>query len=181
MPPSQAQNPSKIDSKTHSIANNTKVWFLHDIPSNLLTFACPEGMKIHQKSLYKQVKSSFKIYVQTGYKNISKNLLETFPKSSKMGWVEPVKSASDTNQALKELPRWFWRSTWPQNASKIPPQGLQNDAKMINDDQTWSSWYDSHDLIIRVWPSWYDHHDMISKGVNTKTFITRAPSRFRRS
>ena len=139
--PTWAPNPSKIGSQTPSIANNTKVWFLHYLPSNLLTFACPEGMKIHQKLLYKQVKSCFKICIQKSYKNICKNLPKSFPKSSKMGWVELVKSASDTNQALKELPRWFWRSTWPQNASNIPPK----DSKMTQNYKRWP------DMIIMIW------------------------------
>ena len=45
----------------------------------------------------------------------------------------------------------------------------------------WSSWYDSHQLIIRVWRSWDDHHDMIKKRLNRKPFIPQDPDRLRRS
>ena len=157
MPPSQAQNPSKIHSQTHSIANKTKVWFLHYLPLNLLIFACLEGMEINEKSSENHITVHDEINIDQRHQNISKMLPKTSPKPTKIVGAELGKSTSSLNKALRELPRRFLSSTWPQNDPKILPQGFQNASKMTSECPLR---YDHHDIaIVTLWWS-HDNEKM---------------------
>ena len=95
------------------------------------------------------------------------------PKPSQLVGVELRKSTSSLNKALRELPRRLLKWTWPQNSPKIFPEDLQNPFKMTSKR---SSRCDHHDILIMI--SWWRHQEQC---INWKTFITRAPDRFRRS
>ena len=113
--PTQAQNPSKIDPHTPSIAINTKVWFLQHPPCEMLIFACPEGRKIHQKSFWKHKKIYCEVNNQKRYQNLWKNLPERPPEPSEN---LPKRSPEPSQNAVKQEPSQR-NSFWPQDVSKI--------------------------------------------------------------
>ena len=106
----------KIGSQRHSILNDTKVSCLHYLPSHLLTFACPAGMKSinnHCTSKWNFVsKSTSKKIIKIFFKTC----LKSFTKFFTMGWIELIKSASDTDKALRDPTRWFF---WIRPDTKI--------------------------------------------------------------
>ena len=68
-------------------------------------------MKINEKSIAKHIKVHDEINIDQRQQNISKMLPKTSPKLPKMVGVEPGKSTSSLNKALRELPRRFLSST----------------------------------------------------------------------
>ena len=102
-------------------------WFLHYPPCFLANFACPEGIKINEKSIENHIQIYNEIYNHKSCQNISKNLPKRPPKSSKMVGQEPRKSTSDQNIDLIDPPRRFLSSSWPQSVSKIASRGLPID------------------------------------------------------
>ena len=122
----------------HSIANTNKLYVLHSPPCKMLIFACPEGIKIHQKSSYNHIKIHCENYIHKRYQNISKNFSKRPPKPSEIGGVELGKielqrkqsphKASKTIFNLKMTQKNFQTVPWKtQNRSEISLQVIKLD------------------------------------------------------